>query len=78
MLIKNPLMLIKLMAILLTFNQANLLSEEKILQMLNEIYFQPYPEFSRQALYYRFPDFDKWQRPDAPIKNRTSNRPYDG
>lgn len=68
MLIKNPAILLKLLTILFTFNQANLLSEDKLFEILNEIYYQPYPEFSRQALYFRFPDFDKWQRPEGPIK----------
>jgi len=68
MLVKNPEILIKILTILFTFNQANLLSEERIPQILNEIYYQPYPEFSRQALYFRFPDFDNWERPEGPIK----------
>jgi len=68
MLIKNPELFAKILIILFTFNQANILDEDKLIELLNEIYFQPYPEFSKQALYFRFPNFDNWKRPEGPIK----------
>ncbi len=68
MLIKNAEIFAKLLLILFAFNQANVLDESKMLEILNKIYYQPYPEFSEKALYFRYPDFDNWKRPEGPIK----------
>ncbi len=68
MLIKTPEALLKILLFLLAGTTSNILSLDKAIEILSEIYFQPYPEFSKEALYFRYPDFDKWQRPEGPLK----------
>lgn len=84
MLIKTPEALVKILFLLLAGTTANILSLDKAIEILSEIYFQPYPEFSKEALYFRYPDFDKWQRPRGPLKIAIqighmvdSNSPYE-
>lgn len=68
MLIKNPAILLKLLALISIASLSNIQGSDELIKKLSEIYFQPFPEFSKEALYFRFPDFDNWKRPEGPIK----------
>ncbi len=68
MLIKDFQTYLTILIFLLNAYNSGIISHENLNKFLDEIYFQPYPEFSKQALYHRVPDFDQWQRPEGPIK----------
>ena len=68
MIIQKPDILIKILSFLLALNLSNIQESNKILEKLRELNFQPFPEFSKEALYFRFPDIDKWKRSEGPIK----------
>ncbi len=63
MLVKNFLDYTKILLLLSLLNSQGIINEETFLNILSEIYYQPYPEFSREALYFRFPNFDNFQKP---------------
>ena len=60
--------LVLLLTSLIHANGLNLINQTQIKNFLQEIYYQPYQEFSRDALLFRYPNFDSWKRPaDKPI-----------
>ncbi|GIW65966.1 MAG: hypothetical protein KatS3mg094_485 [Candidatus Parcubacteria bacterium] len=63
MLVKNLDDLITIFILLLTLNNYQFINENQFFDILSEIYYQPYPEFSKKALYFRFPDFDNFIEP---------------
>jgi N-acetylmuramoyl-L-alanine amidase len=63
MLVKNFLDYTKILLLLSLLNSQGIINEETFLNILSEIYYQPYPEFSREALYFRFPNFDNFKKP---------------
>ncbi|GIW66346.1 MAG: hypothetical protein KatS3mg095_0244 [Candidatus Parcubacteria bacterium] len=63
MLIKNFNELVNIIMFLSILNSAQVIDENQLINALSEIYYQPYPEFSKQALYFRFPDFDNFKKP---------------
>lgn len=64
----NTQFLIKFFTLLTLLASANILTLDDLIEKLSEIYIQPFPDFSKEALYFRFPDFDKWERPAGSIK----------
>ncbi len=67
-LVKTPLTLILLVASLLRANNLGIINNNQLDRTLAELYFQPYPEFSREALAFRFPNFDHFIRPAGPLR----------
>ncbi|MCS7183996.1 MAG: N-acetylmuramoyl-L-alanine amidase [Patescibacteria group bacterium] len=63
MLIKDINHLITILTLLITLNNNHLINDAQLLDFLSEIYYQPYPEFSKEALYFRYPNFDNFQKP---------------
>ena len=63
MLVKNFNDLINIVTLLLALNNYQLINENQLFNILSEIYYQPYPQFSKKALYFRFPDFDNFIEP---------------
>ena len=59
--------LILLLTSLIHANSLNLISSQKINDFLQEIYFQPYAEFSKDALYLRYPEINSWKRPQGQL-----------
>lgn len=59
--IKSASTFILLIISLLKANSLGFIDSQALQKILDEIYFQPYPEFSKEALYHRFPEFDRWQ-----------------
>ncbi|MEK7673959.1 MAG: N-acetylmuramoyl-L-alanine amidase [Patescibacteria group bacterium] len=51
--------LILLIIALLRANNMGVIDSQSMQKILNELYLQPYAEFSRQALYRKFPDYDQ-------------------
>lgn len=68
MLIKDFQTYLTILIFLLNANYSGLITQENLKKFLDEIYFQPYPDFSIQALYHRIPDFNNWQKAEGPIK----------
>ncbi len=66
--INNPTFLINILTLLALLSSANVFNIDELILKLSEIYIQPFPEFSKEALYFRFPNFDNWERPEGPIK----------
>lgn len=63
MLIKNFNDLVNILLLLSILNTSQIIDDSQLLNALSELYYQPYPEFSKEALYFRFPNFDQFQKP---------------
>jgi N-acetylmuramoyl-L-alanine amidase len=63
MLITDYKNLIVFLTTLITLYSQGLINDQSLLDILSEIYYQPYPEFSKEALYFRFPNFDHFPKP---------------
>jgi len=62
MLVKDFLDYTKILLFISLLNNLGFINEETFINVVSEIYYQPYPEFSKEALYFRFPDFDNFQK----------------
>lgn len=66
--INNTTFLIKILTLLVLLSSTNVFNVDELILKLTETYIQPFPEFSKEALYFRFPNLASWKRPEGPIK----------